>query len=206
MENEIFYYPSKNLPTIEQRKFAVELAEDILKNVLPDPIFDVSTGRYFITQDTQNSLYRTSDKYKNSFKNYLQSLKKSKKTKKNYCQVCALGCLLVSKTLLYNEVDIDKINNSSVHYFPEISPWIKLTQQIGVLNAQLIEHAFETKHITHRVMGGMYDNEIIKLNSLAIKSYETVNSARSRLMYIMKNVIKNDGVFVPKGCKLEKKK
>jgi hypothetical protein len=112
----------------------------------------------------------------------------------NKCNVCALGSLFVSAVNKYNNVYGTFDSVSTYEVFSSIGTEEKkspLLRYFSSSQLQLIEFTFE---------GGMgafyfYDNSSTAERAYAF--YEQYPDDKDRLIAIMKNIIKNKGIFKP---------
>lgn len=105
------------------------------------------------------------------------------------CQVCAMGAVFLSKIRLYNGVTTQNLLQYNTGYYRGYSPLLKpflvesLKDCFTEENLDEIERSFE-------LWNGPLDNTCYQFG---IK-YKT---KKARLRAIMKNIIKNNGVFIP---------
>jgi hypothetical protein len=112
------------------------------------------------------------------------------------CNVCALGGLFMSCTNFNNNTlleDLDFASSELGDLIEEVKLSNKLNKIFSVKQLKLIEVYFEGND------GYFYEN----------REYDTVKafyikypSDKKRLQLIMENIVKNDGIFVPKKLKI----
>ena len=101
------------------------------------------------------------------------------------CQVCGIGALLVTRTLEYNEVQIN--HNPKRNEVHQGLQGIFSESQLA-----LIENAFEKD-----VEVNAYAPQDIC--TAAAKMYRGSTNSKTRLAAIMRNIIRNGGTFVVRG-------
>jgi hypothetical protein len=121
------------------------------------------------------------------------------------CRVCALGAALLSKARLFNHVPVKKI--SSKRYGTETfgidvdneTVYKGLSSVFSKAQMQLIESAYERGNFGPESRRAK--DEIID----AILFGDKYVDKKERLIAIMRNLIKNEGVFIPKPCTKEQR-
>ena len=119
---------------------------------------------------------------------------------KQQCQACALGTLFISRARIFNKIkicDIPNLQFGQISYDDRNSISalnIQLQQYFDARQLSLIEACFEGE--TVGVAGGALrsDELVQKISARYITKYKT---AESRLIAILKNIISNDGLFIP---------
>lgn len=114
------------------------------------------------------------------------------------CECCALGSMMVSCTLFKNKVKVKELDNGLLDY-----PTIQNDRSEDIMGfrgifshdqCMLIEIAFEQGDGYFITLESDDPNDI---NSRAIKFGKKYRSNKSRLLAIMKNIVKNKGTFKP---------
>ncbi len=179
-------YPKELLPTKQQKAKAVKFANEVLTFVLKDKRFSIDSGNYFLVRLDDDAKYES-------------NVKKLFKNEKNMkCEVCALGALYAAKVNRENQVYLGaKISWSSSTF--EVPTSLPIRGIIGDHNASAIECCFEQ---SVGFCEDSYNDEFVEICRHAAYTYTTL-TFRKRLYQICKNIIKNNGVFLPKGVKLE---
>jgi len=109
------------------------------------------------------------------------------------CTVCALGASILSKARLFDDYRF-RVNDSYEHFHGG-------AEIFGINQALLIEAAFEqTRELIDD--GGVFrDGRTFKFPEgqvdRAVKFGKRYGESEKRLAAIMRNVVKNEGVFVP---------
>lgn len=118
--------------------------------------------------------------------------------KQSYCEACALGTLLVSRARIFNSLKISNFmtewgldfcnsgDSSGYHLMNSLLPYFEKEQ------LSLIEACFEGYGQGMAGRDCKVDSE--KIIRPFAKKYKT---AESRLIAILKNIISNDGLFIP---------
>lgn len=171
-----------------QRRKIVAIAKDVLAQM---KFLRVSRGTYYLemTSDVEDILEQNRGR---SLKNLMPRLLTPKKP----CEVCARGAMFLSYVNLYNNVrvptEVGTVWNgladmASEKHAEEINPLAGIVEptQLG-----LIETAFECDD---QFGFGNRDDDVIA----AVRFGHRYTDARHRLRAIMRNIIKNDGEFVP---------
>lgn len=127
-----------------------------------------------------------------------QLQKQTKQLEKN-CQVCALGGLFISSVDKFNNLKVDEcdIENS---YIDDSVFWIdrdvvenKLLKYFSQLQLDMIESAFETRYLHLREITTHQEDLCYK----AIDFGRRYSTPKERMRAILKNALKNDGIFKP---------
>ena len=124
----------------------------------------------------------------------LQSVIKATVTKKNPCSACALGSLFITK--------VDRFNKCESDPFMALSPsGDKFNKQLLTLFSRvqlnMIESAFECTQMASYEGDDPYSDFKSGQLERAARFGRKFGSANDRLIAIMKNIIKNDGIFKP---------
>jgi hypothetical protein len=110
------------------------------------------------------------------------------------CQVCAKGALLMSHIMFTNKVSL-----SESHYFGDSDAiQNRLKNVFSKSQLDLIETAFEKDVIRYRNKYLINSKgNYTKVASKAIRFGEKYKEDQSRLVAILKNIVKNKGQFIP---------
>lgn len=116
------------------------------------------------------------------------------------CQVCALGAILVSTCRLFNKFKpgvrtyLARPHNVDVDFDQDAggsgNMWAYLRKYFPVANMRLIEYTFEGGH------GAFGTDDIPARTTEKADALFEKHDAENRLVAILKNIIKNDGLFV----------
>lgn len=164
----------RRLPDYKQR---MTIAKDVLDQ-LKIKRFIPKFGTYFNTNDPQvNENFANNDSCQ--VNEVLAGVK---------CEVCGIGSLFVAM--------VDRANDCSVSELPEINSgdFMRdyLEQWFRGRQLDLIEVAFEGRIIDARELD-YDDSDVID----AIKFTKNIDSPDDRIKKIMKNIIENEGTFIP---------
>lgn len=182
------------MPTIfdeaNKSERAVMIAHDVLKFLEPPPPdrkFNPATGDYVSPTGNwcNDGEFYGSGRYKKDTDGKTRLERPDVK-----CEACAMGMLLIAHTLRYNEVSADKIYRANGTDCRDI-----LSAHFDQETLMLIEAAFEQNY----EFATSYDSEFDDDNP-AVKAEEfgeRYSKNDERLTAIMRNVIENNGVFVP---------
>ncbi len=119
---------------------------------------------------------------------------------KQQCEACALGTLFISRARIFNQIKVGDIPNfqygeitfdasqSSLTLFKDLQSYFSSEQ------LSLIESCFEGEPIGIAGQTSCYNNDIRGISERYLNKYKT---AESRLIAILKNIIKNNGLFIP---------
>lgn len=181
--------------TIKQRQKSVEIAKDVLAQI---KILNVITGTYLEVENY--SVLQENESLQKALDKILV---------KGNCTVCALGACFLSHVKLYNKVKVD--HDMMAFGFMESNVLFdRLKSSLGIKNVVLIETAFEGSDTTgnHAEFSSMeetdprLDKKVPLAQRFAATEYfYKYNDGPNRLKVIMKNVIANDGEFIPKVSK-----
>jgi hypothetical protein len=169
-----------------KRERAVMLAKDVLKQL--KVIGRISRGSYSSTLDSADRVELASILANDSMKEDIHKLAK-------HCDVCALGACFISHIGLFNNVAssavIRKSYDNSVPciYFDYNVMMKSLRKTFSSDNLYLIESAFEKRAVYGA--GGGTDVQA------AVVFGERYGDPSERLKAIMRNIIANNGRFVP---------
>ncbi|RJQ25016.1 hypothetical protein C4577_06435 [Candidatus Parcubacteria bacterium] len=180
---------------MKKSEMAVAIAKDVLKWI---PKYkDIGHSRYM-----QGDITCLKDKEDS------QAQKHTKEIVKN-CGVCALGACFVSYINVFNKLKISDIIDDCGGYFEGDPLTIdlereglikdKLLKAFSQTQLDLIEAAFERDDLTID-----WQDSTSSSMEEAIEFGERYNDSRERLRAIMKNIIKNNGKFVPNAKKTKK--
>lgn len=170
--------PFNRLSKTNQR---IALAEDVIKQIKVKKYY-ASRGTYFQQNAIQKMALYNGLKLKDELNKILPELE---------CECCAKGSLFLSHITKTNNCSVRNII-SNVDFNLRISK--RLNNLFTQLQLDLIETAFEMKVIKD-YSGKLYQNE--GLIEKAINFGEKYANSNNRLIGIMKNVIKNKGIFKP---------
>jgi hypothetical protein len=109
------------------------------------------------------------------------------------CECCALGAMFMSCTLYNNKTTVRDFDNETYDFVDSVEDRSFSNGLAGFFSPEqlkLIEVAFECGH------GGFDPDEVTK-GSHAAEWGDYYKNDKDRLVAIMKNIIKNDGKFVP---------
>ncbi|RJQ26713.1 hypothetical protein C4577_02895 [Candidatus Parcubacteria bacterium] len=177
------------------RAKAVALAKDVIKHL--DDFKNIIVGKYveFVEEPGSTNEFKDLNAEKD-VQEIIEPLSKK-------CEVCALGACFLSYIRLYDNVKFDSfyLRPSWVSY-----PYVvsvdgfnlknKLLTVFSKSQMFLIESAFEKKDMIddcNQSYVGMTKNKIDD----AVEFGRRYTSPRSRLLNIMKNIVTNNGMFVP---------
>lgn len=106
------------------------------------------------------------------------------------CQVCALGSMFISAVNLYDDIKFKADDACASAAFEDLdkSP---LKKYFSVHELKIIEAAFEGNDGCH------FDDLSGKDAAVAFAYHEIFKTHKDRLSAIMKNIIRNNGVFKP---------
>lgn len=184
------------------KKQRVEVAKDVLKQLRYKRI-KVTPGEYVsvpMSEDEVPALMDLGDNRREKSKNLAKKLFARKD-----CQVCARGAMFLSGIGLYNKLEVTQFTGQSSHWSDrftfqdETLDWTK--DNFGREQSALIENAFEGRNITTDygeagVDGHRIDEDYtIVYHGPAVDFYNKYPDPVDRLRAIMKNIIKNEGVF-----------
>jgi|GEM_PF-3299686 len=119
---------------------------------------------------------------------------------KQQCQACALGTLFISRARIFNKIkicDIPDFQDGQITYDNRPSSSALNTQLQQYFDQQqlsLIEACFEGAPIGVAGRCLNSDEQVQEISERFITKYKT---AESRLIAILKNIISNDGLFIP---------
>jgi hypothetical protein len=160
-----------NGTTPKQRRVAVKIAEDVLRTMR---YLNIEEGCYF---DPTGKIAGT------------KAVVGMKPSELKGCHVCAIGAMFASRALLMDGVSFPDSAGASGCIRTQIQ------DDIGKLNAGLIESAFETIFL-HAERSGAPQTLASRAVSFGL-AFADGAEARLKLRAIMKNVIANKGVFRP---------
>ncbi len=173
----------------ENKDLRIQIAKDVLRSL---PVLNVRTGTFVSDKDSTTS-------------KELQTIAEIKDSKiqaqklKQHCEVCALGACLLSAVKFTNKFKFDiKFDYFDDMYELDLDPepiMKKLLPIFGKEQLALIEYAFEQGK--GWIVG---EWNVDRYQKKLDKAEEFGNSFRKdseRLRAIMKNIIKNDGTFIP---------
>lgn len=182
------------------RKKAVALAQDVLKNL---HLIKVINKNYCLRKTDPEGI-----KENDSIRPKIDKLA-------NGCCVCALGSLFLSYARLYNQVKLSNLRENPKsnwrlkNYFLTGNKDCTIDLDYDFLNSKLsniftqkqidlIEQAFEIGEVFSGSGNTHGDQE-----KTAVEFGKRYKNPRDRLIAIMKNIIKNDGVFTPPSLSSE---
>lgn len=160
----------------------VLIAKDVIKLIKAKKIV-VESGKYF----KLNSRYEYVGKQLNKV---LPKIKK--------CEVCALGGLFYSYVMKYNNYEIDE---NGINYIGKIcNSGYEMRDLLKSIFSEkqlyLIECAFEESDINENCESAEYSYETIERAVEYKEKHELDDDSYDKLLiHIMKNIIKNKGVF-----------
>lgn len=170
----------------------VAIAKDVIKQIHNDKLKYIGGGGYFTTKDLVLPL----DDDAQCHIDKIQS---------KSCGVCALGAAFISYIRLYDNVkirDIARSCNLIESDYLRPSPDVLFKHLVKIFSRSqlnLIEAAFEKRWIGGTRALDYYGNEI-NTPSYAYRAKAinfTTGTPKERLLAIMRNIIKNKGVFKP---------
>lgn len=197
------FYPKELLPTKKERRKTLALAKDVLLQLIPNKHFRILKGVYLGVSEINPEDYNSEqtgelckkvlkqDSAKKLFKTFLKKDEVPELLTKVKCNVCALGSLLVANVIKNNKLTISNIQRES-------NGIDEFRYELGELNAQLIEHAFEGWKESN---DGDSDEMLVYYASTHFRNFDRT-PAKKRLKSICQNIVRNNGVFVPQGVKL----
>lgn len=179
-----------------QLKKCVAVAQDVLANMR---YIAVTEGTY-----CQGELPDGVDKAKESAKKHIDGISKG-------CKVCALGACFLSYVRLYNNFTIGQLAGTFRDTVTEGEvfevDYADMADGLGNVFTEaqmcLIESAFEMDCINENAV--VYDDANIDHDTHCTRDEVTAaeefgekyDDSKTRLKAIMKNIIKNDGEFIP---------
>jgi len=173
------------------RKQVVAVAKDVLAQIKVKK-FRVKTGIYLGVNLSQEEGAAIND---------LQDLMKIKKP----CHVCARGALILSKANLYNNCPVEMSVWGNMPYIEDTAEALSSPDEGDAFPAKLTamaETAFEgfTNGKNHEV-GCHPSVEYLtaKEHAACLAFYKRYRKAEDRLVAIMRNIVKNEGRFIPKS-------
>lgn len=172
----------------------VEIAKDVIKQLKNRTII-ANTGVYCNFEYDNIS----EDLYKSDVRSNFDKLKSLE------CNVCALGAILVSNTKFNNGFSFKQLNNVRNDNI------ISLLDYFTDSQLTLIEFAFESWNIedlinNYEINKGIYCGKDYTKLDLTYEQIEKAcdfnsdiheDEAEERMIRIMKNIIKNEGEFIP---------
>ncbi len=185
------------VPTLSRkRRKVVAVAKDVLKQINS---LKVKTGNGYVVPN--NLVIPGVDCDKDDLQKHVDTVQKK-------CTVCALGACIMSKARLYDNVLMNKVfdTNSfdgslSIGYSDINSIKDMLTSVFSNLQMGMIESAFEkcqTGTGNHRDDDWSdWSTKEQEQIDRAIKFGKKYRSDRKRLAAIMRNIVRNKGVFTP---------
>ncbi len=190
--------PRANL-SASKRKKAVEIARDAIAQIYVGKLIP-TTGSYVELADGDFDSW--DDRHKD-FRTLFQSDKNIK------CNTCAIGSLFIASVDKFNGCNLSQVEG----YIPSENDY--LDQYFDPLNLRLMEFVFEggddvASRISNIFTEGLYDylsynqseaynrawEEYSKLNKYAEALSEKYPDDKDRLLYLLKNLIRNNGEFV----------
>lgn len=158
----------KQLTPAQQR---VAIAKDVIKQIKAE-VYVARKGIYIGFKDLSKHFGKT-------------GISQEKARKLEPCFVCGIGAVAMSAVKLFNEISLYDETQTGRYYtaFNAVTKWFDSEQ------AELIEIYFEVW--THK----MYADLSQRYNLAAFA--EKYPTATKRLVAIMRNIIKNKGVFIP---------
>lgn len=184
------------------KKQRVEVAKDVLKQLRYKRI-KVTPGEYVSVPMPESEVPALMDLGKNK-REKSKNLAKKLFARKD-CQVCARGAMFLSGIGLFNKLEISSSTGERVGWNKfvlkdETLDWTR--DNFGNEQAALIENAFEGRNITTDygeagVDGYDFgaDGFTITYRGPAVDFFNKYPDPVDRLRAIMKNIIKNEGVF-----------
>lgn len=173
------------MKTQKKRNLAIIIAKDVIAN-LNAKHFYATQGQYCVIPGISNQI-RTGVGGSRvcNLQTYLKTLKEEKKP----CGACALGSMFLAKVDRFNKCDIDNTSFGATNdYLVNVAN--HLTDAFTKHELGVIEAAFETRRL-----GLAY--KMRKSTKKAITFGSRFNDADVRLRAIMKNIIDNNGEFLP---------
>lgn len=168
----------------KQRKMAVRIAKDVIKQLDGETLVARHAG-YTIIPGLQDEAAIVPEN--NDLRDYLRKLAK----KKRPCTVCALGACFLA--------DVRRRDNFSVNdEISRISIVDRLSEIFGEAQLDLIECAYEGDPT---YVGNRETTAPFKEGYCAVQFGEKHRSPDKRLRAIMRNIIANNGEFLPTGIK-----
>jgi hypothetical protein len=195
----------------EQREQRLAIAHDVIAQIKAKHFVAVSM-RYvnFIINEAHLKLKQKGDT--STAVMPLQEVVKNAKV----CEVCALGGLFLSYVNLYNDVNAPlayslpdtrqgeraESGENMTAMSPEgglgsVARHPKLVELFGTPQLGLIETAFERVGHTYDVYIHNHNDEFTELARRALNFGRSYVTDHGRMLAIMRNIIKNHGVFIP---------
>lgn len=197
----------KNKMSKEEMKVAV--AKDVIALIRTNKI-KATSGEYFSTTFNLSPIGRMKRFFKNIFVNrpgsdfeiegvlkegmQLQDVIPNILGKSVECEVCARGAAFLAYVKRFNNVKIGKFFDSDGEFSGNDQLVIDQTRKLfGKKQVQLIETAFELRNAE----SDFEDYLTVEENELAQDFGNQHPREKERLVAIMKNIVKNKGVFKP---------
>ena len=181
------------MTTKTKEEVIIELAKDVIQQIKKEKY--IADHNWYRIETANQYDYLSGSIYDES----LQEILKNKAKK---CSVCAIGSLFISYVRNYNEINTRDIRNSSDQFNIIYN---KLKQFFNIRQLQLIEFTYEGGE-------GRWDSyqleEEYDFSTEEIKiafQFHRKYTDKDRLLAIMRNIVRNKGIFVlhKKGRKLK---
>lgn len=186
---------TKTKKRLTKSQMRVEIAKDVIsqinsKKLIPETgiwMYDPKLGS--IDDHIENLIDKAMEDEKNDTCRFEPFNARDFTKRVNRCKVCALGSIFVSAVNLYNGVEF-KSGNEACEAFEslELSP---LSKYFSPHELSFIETCFEGEDSAH------WTDIDGKDSAIAIAYNRSFPSSKSRLVSIMKNIVRNKGNFVP---------
>lgn len=177
--------------TVEKKLTKAEMRVAVAKDVIAQikaGRYEVQTGAYFNISERVSDFFRglfglgIKDVGKEQMKDYMKEITAEP------CTVCAKGAAFLSYVKLFNKTPMSRIFDGDGDFFGDADPTDNGFDLFGD-KAEMMEAAFEGDDIN----GVLSEAALEK----ALDFNARYGDAESRLIAIMKNVIKNNGTFKP---------
>lgn len=176
----------KPFSKLSQPEKRVAIARDVLLQIKHQK-YIANAGAYIKNMTFDGIYINNGEDIKKNFKNI------------HRCSVCAMGACLLSATKFANKLSFDDIGES-IDSLRNDKVRELFASIFSPLQLLMIETAFEGKFSGTRVGVSLFDmNKYEHQNELnkCIEFYHNHFNAESRMITIMKNIIKNKGEFKP---------
>jgi hypothetical protein len=200
--------PTTNETLTPKQERAIAVAKDVLKSIKRYKA--IRTGKAFVKMYSPKTKYKDGKYEDTEVEKIIEANKKdSKATAKKlqpYCEVCGLGACLMSVVTLENKFKFSGLDGQYNNMIETDDMVRRLKAVFSMHQMYLIENAFE------RGRGYFQPSNVWNLdphvNEKQIEIWESsrqaaitfgkkYGAAADRLRAIMKNIIANEGVFVP---------
>lgn len=186
---------TKTKKPLTKSQMRVAIAKDVIsqinsKKLIPETgvwMYDPRLGS--IDEYIENLIDKAMDDAKNDTCKFMPFNARAFTKKVNRCKVCALGSIFVSAVNLYDDVEFES-GDEAVQAFEslEFSP---LSKYFSPHEMSFIETCFEGEDSAH------WTDIDGKDSAIAIAYNRSFPSSKGRLVSIMKNIVRNNGKFIP---------